>query len=75
MAKKWPGIVVQRSFIKRHSFPIGLYVHTKGSTVNNRRLIIRLKLTSFARAYIRSWIRIGLTQSMSDQGPELKKRT
>ena len=26
MAKKWPKKVVQRSFIKGHSFPIGLYV-------------------------------------------------
>ena len=24
-AKKWPEKVVQRSFIKGHSFPIGLY--------------------------------------------------
>ena len=27
MAKKWPEKVVQRSFIKGHSFPIGLYIH------------------------------------------------
>ena len=26
MAKKWPEKVVQRSFIKEHSFPNGLYV-------------------------------------------------
>ena len=26
MAKKWPEKVVQRSFIKGHSFPIGLYL-------------------------------------------------
>ena len=26
MAKKWPEKVVQRSFTKEHSFPIGLYV-------------------------------------------------
>ena len=26
MAKKPPGMVVQRSFIKGHSFPIGLYM-------------------------------------------------
>ena len=28
MAKKWPEKVVQRSFIKGHSFPIGLYIST-----------------------------------------------
>ena len=26
MAKKWPEKVAQRSFIKEHSFPNGLYV-------------------------------------------------
>ena len=26
MAKKWPEKVIQRSFIKEHSFPNGLYV-------------------------------------------------
>ena len=26
MAKKWPEKVVQRSFIKEHSFPNGLYL-------------------------------------------------
>ena len=31
MAKKWPEKVVQRSFIKGHSFPIGLYVVTSES--------------------------------------------
>ena len=25
MAKKWPQKVIQRSFIKKHSFPNGLY--------------------------------------------------
>ena len=33
MAKKWPEMVVQRSFIKEHSFPYRLYgvVHHYGS--------------------------------------------
>ena len=26
MAKKWPGMVVDRSFIKEHSFPYRLYI-------------------------------------------------
>ena len=29
MAKKWPEKVLQRSFIKEHSFPNGLYVTVK----------------------------------------------
>ena len=37
MAKKWPEKVVQRSFIKGHSFPIGLYFVIP---INKARLFI-----------------------------------
>ena len=29
MAKKWPGMVVQRAFMKGHSFVYRLYIHCK----------------------------------------------
>ena len=39
MAKKWPEKVVQRSFIKEHSFPNGLYMHDN----HNSNYVIQLK--------------------------------
>ena len=42
MAKKWPGMVVQRSFIKGHSFPIGLYMNTVKKRIFSSDMILCL---------------------------------
>ena len=34
MAKKWPEKIVQRSFIKEHSFPNSLYVIDQGFRID-----------------------------------------
>ena len=47
MAKNWPGMVVQRSFIKEHSFPYRLYIFTTCAAIQANLVKINQKMGMF----------------------------
>ena len=51
MAKKWPENVVQRLFIKGHSFPIGLYLNHLKKKIAYVTLVSKLIFNHFIKVW------------------------